>query len=602
VGYMSPEQIRGAVLDGRSDIFSFGCILYEMLTGNRAFSRETVYETVAAILKEEPEDLAHAAKKAPMDLQRLVHHCLEKNPDERAHSAHDLAFDLRTILASTHSSGLSTVPAFNRSSWGLWTTLILFLFVIGLTVALIFLPRKNLIHSIAVLPFINVKNDPNTEYLSDGMTESLINNLAQIPNLRVMARSTVFRYKGTPLDLEKIRKDLDVEAVLTGTLVQQGDLLTIKTELIKVKDGSLLWGENYNQRYSDILPIQEEISSEILRKLRLTLTGEQQQRFSRRQPENTEAYRLYLLGLYYSNKRTAEGLNKGNDYFQQAIEKDPGYALAYTGLAYSYGLMGGYDILAPKDAFAKAKSAAIKALEIDEELAEAHTTLGQVYTYYWEFKNAEKEFKRALELNPGLASAHAWYSTYLVALGRLKESLLEIEKAVELDPLSVSLLTARAWRLVYIGRYDEAIDQAQKALELDSHFAPAHGTLAAAYLMKKRYPEALSEYKIAHELSRSSDTLSEVAYVNALIGNREEAVRILNELRARSVENYVSPVQIALIYIGLNQKDDAIEWLRNAYDVHAEYLSFVGRDPRFNTLHSHQQFQEIFQKIGLPLE
>jgi TolB-like protein/Tfp pilus assembly protein PilF len=460
------------------------------------------------------------------------------------------------------------------------------------------------IDSLAVLPFANSSADPNAEYLSDGVTESIINMLSQLRGLRVMARSTVFSYKGMEADPRVIGRDLHVSAVLIGRVLQLGDALIIRAELIDVADGAQLWGEQYNRKISDILAVQEEISREISEKLRLKLTKEEQQRLTKRHTEDTNAYRLYLKGRYFWNKRTEEGLKKGIQYFQQAIEEDPQYALAYAGLADSYIILGafGVAVLPPSEAVPKAKEAAVKALELDDTLAEAHALLGfSLADYDWNWAGAEKEFKRAIALNPNYATAHHWYGFgYLVPIGRLDEALAEVKRAQELDPLSL-IINTNVGSLLYLARqYDQAIEQYQNALEIDPNFVIAHWMLGLAYEQKEMYRETIMEFQRAVALSGESGfPLALLGHAYAISGEESEALTVLNELEKLSKRQYVSSYRVGAIYAGLGEEDQAIGWLQRACQERDGWLIWLKADPVFDSLRSDPRLQDMLRRIGL---
>ncbi|HXM79717.1 MAG TPA: protein kinase, partial [Thermoanaerobaculia bacterium] len=416
VGYMSPEQVRGLPVDHRSDIFSFGAILYELLSGKKAFKKDTASDTVAAILKEEPPELSESGRSISPALDHIVKHCLEKDRDNRFQSARDIAFALGE--ASSGSAAAPATPAAQppRSRAfrpPLWAAGVVAL--VTLAAAVLWLrPRAGPIDSLAVLPFVNAGGDPNAEYLSDGITESLIDSVSQIPGIKVVSRASAFHYKGKDVGARAVGKELGVRAVLTGRIVQRGDALSISAELVDARDDTHLWGEHYNRRLSDILAVQEEIARDISGKLRLRLTGEEKKRLTKRYTENAEAYGLYLKGRYHWNKRTGEDIQKGIGYFQQAIEKDPTYALAYAGLADSYVVLFAYAGLPSSETFPKAKAAALKALEMDDSLAQAHAALASVHeNFNWDFSAAETEYRRAIELDPKYPTTHHWYSLYL---------------------------------------------------------------------------------------------------------------------------------------------------------------------------------------------
>nr|MDQ5872187.1 protein kinase [Acidobacteriota bacterium] len=422
-GYMSPEQVKGFAVDHRSDIFSFGTILYELLSGKKAFKRETSAETMAAILRDEPPELSESGRNISPALDRIVQHCLEKDRDHRFQSARDIAFALSETSGPAAASGAQAArkrPRRGRLAIGLG--------VVALAAAALWLRPGKTIDSLAVLPFVNAGGDPNAEYLSDGITESLINSVSQIPGIRVVSRASAFHYKGKDVGARAVGRELGVRAVLTGRIVQRGDALSIRAELVDARDDTHLWGEEYNRRLSDILAVQEEIARDISGKLRQRLTGEEKKRLTKLYTENAEAYGLYLKGRYHWNKRTGEDIQKGIGYFQQAIEKDPTYALAYAGLADSYAILYQYAGLPSSETFPKAKAAASKALEIDDSLAQAHATLASVHQHSdWDFSAAEKEYRRAIELDPKYPTAHHWYSLFLSELGRHEPAIAEAE-------------------------------------------------------------------------------------------------------------------------------------------------------------------------------
>ncbi|MFY9584112.1 MAG: tetratricopeptide repeat protein [Candidatus Acidiferrales bacterium] len=467
----------------------------------------------------------------------------------------------------------------------------------------LFRGRGEAIDSVAVLPFVNVSADPNTEYLSDGITESLINSLSRLPNLRVISRNSAFRYKGRDRDPRAAARELGVHAVLTGRVVQRGDSLSVSAELVDTRDDRQLWGEQYNRKLADILGVQEEISREISEKLRLRLTGEEKVRMAKRPTENIEAYQLYLKGRYYWNKRTEEGFKKGIDYFQQAIEKDPNYALAYAGLADSYALAGmPLSPMSPSERMAKAKAAALKALEIDDTIAAAHSSLAYIeHRFDWDWRGAEKEFKRAIELNPNYATAHQWYAFFLATMGRMDEAIAEAKLAQQIDPLSL-VMNAALGRVYHFARqYDRAIDQFRKTIEMDPNFASAHFDIAASYVEKRMYTEAIAEYQKVLAISgRNLTYLSELGWAHARAGNTLEAMKILNQLKEISRQSYVPPFAFAFIYIGLGDKDHAFTWLEKDYEQRDNTMVFLKAEPIFDPLRSDPRFADLLRRIGLP--
>jgi TolB-like protein/Flp pilus assembly protein TadD len=604
LGYMSPEQVKGKPADARSDIFSFGAILYELLSGKRAFHGDSAAETMSAILREEPPDLSVTNQSISPGLERIVRHCLEKNPEQRFHSAHDLAFDLQALSdVSTQApaaAGLRAVarPRARALVWAAGLTAALAAAVLWLR------PGARTIDSLAVLPFVNAGGDPNAEYLSDGITESLINSVSQIPGIKVVSRTSAFHYKGKDVGARTVGRELGVRAVLTGRIVQRGDALSIRAELVDARDDTHLWGEQYDRKLSDILAVQEEITSDISGKLRQRLTGEEKKRLTRRYTENAEAYALYLKGRYHWNKRTGEDLQKGIGYFQQAIEKDPTYALAYAGLADSYVILYQYAGLPSKETFPKANAAAMKALEIDDTLAQAHAALALVHeSFDWDFSAAEKAFRRATELDPKYPTAHHWYSLYLSFLGRHEQAIAEAERANELDPLSPIISNVRAYVSYHARQYDRAIEAAHKTLELDKNFTPALLTLGLALEQKKMYPEAIAEFEEAVRLSgRRIEAVAYLGHAYAVSGKREEAMRLIEELKGWSERGYDPLANIALVHAGLGQNDEAMRWLEKAYEAHSAWLFFLALkvDPRWDALRSDARFQDLLRRIGFP--
>ncbi|MDQ3258612.1 MAG: serine/threonine-protein kinase, partial [Acidobacteriota bacterium] len=430
VPYMSPEQALGRETDHRSDIFSLGTVLYEMATGRQPFCGANAVETIERITHAQPEAISRFNYDIPAELERIIRKCLEKDRERRYQSARELLIDLRNLQRD--SSSVQTVTTERaapqrHSNWRPVTFAVLaavILAVVSVGVYLLAGRSSKAIDSVAVLPFVNVGADPDTEYLSDGITESIINSLSRLPTLKVMARGTVFRYKGREADAQKVGRELGVGAVLTGRIVQRGDTLIVQADLVNVADGSQLWGERFNRKPTDILAVQEEISQDIANSLRGRLSGAEQQQLVKRYTEDVEAYQLYLKGRYFlESRRTTTGILRGIDYFQQAIEKDPAYALAYAGLADSYFTLPITSDIPPKEAFPKAKAAAARALEIDGTLAEARTSMGMIKFWYdWDWAGSEGEFKRAIELNPNYSAAHRFYGHLLSNIGRHPEA------------------------------------------------------------------------------------------------------------------------------------------------------------------------------------
>jgi len=454
------------------------------------------------------------------------------------------------------------------------------------------------INSVAVLPLINASTDQDMEYLSDGITESIINSLSQVPKLRVMARGTVFRYKGQEVDPREVGNALGVRAVLAGRVLQIGDRVVIRTELVDTANGSQLWGEQYNRKLSDILAVQEEIALEVAEKLRLKLSRGEKKRIAKRYTENTEAYQLYLKGRYFWNKAMTPEMQIALKYFQQAIHIDPSYALAYTGLADCYALLGNFSALPPTDVFPKAKVAVGKALELDEMLAEAHTSLAYIKTIYdWDWKGAEKEFKRGIELKSSDEWSHEGYGWYLAAMGRFDESIAEMKRAREVDPLSLPAIAHLGVPLFYARRYDEAIERFQEAQEMDPDCGYIRFRLALAYAQKAMYEEAVGEIQPMLGTSQDRDAVAALGYVYAVSNQTDKAQSALAELKERAKQEYVPSYQVAVIHVGLGEMDHAFDWLEKAYEERSYWLTFLRVDPLLDTLRSDTRYTELLQRM-----
>jgi TolB-like protein/DNA-binding winged helix-turn-helix (wHTH) protein/Tfp pilus assembly protein PilF len=463
-------------------------------------------------------------------------------------------------------------------------------------------PRHGAIESVAVLPFSNGSSDSNAEYLSDGITESLINNLSQLPNLRVMARSTVFRYKAKDADPQKIGDDLHVQAVLSGRLLQQGNVLIIQAELMDVKTGVQLWGGQFNRSAEDVLALQEDLSQEIAEKLRLKLTGEEKQRLARRNTEDAEAYRSYLKGRYYWNKRSPDGMQKAANYFQQAIDKDPAYALAYAGLADTYVYLSFFNMVAPRDAMPRAKAAAAKALEIDDHLAEAHVSLGYIgYTYDWDWPAAGKHFDQALALDPAYTRAHIFYPFYLSSRGASQEAVAVAKSALDLDPASPSLSHSLAVQFYLTRKFDQAIEQCHKTLEMDPNFGVAYAVLGQTYLAKGMNSEAAPVLEKYSALSQgSADSLALLGYSQARRGENGQALRTIEELKANSKTRFVPAFYFALVYAALEDKDQAFTWLDKGYDERFARFAYLRLEALWDPLRSDKRFNALVRRVGIP--
>jgi eukaryotic-like serine/threonine-protein kinase len=612
VAYMSPEQALGETVDVRTDLFSFGVVLYEMATGRLPFQGNTSAAIFNAIFNKTPTAATHLNPETPPELERIIGKALEKDRKLRYQSAADLRTDLARLKRDTDSSrsvvGASAAVAPARQWWhsreaiGIGAVaLIALLAAAGWYYGLV-TPRGETIDSLAVLPFVNASGDPNAEYLSDGITESLINSLSQLPHLKVMSRDSAFMYKGKDTDARTVGQALGVRAVFKGRVMQRGDNLDISAELVDARDDSHIWGEQYSRKASDIFALQGDIAKEITTALRMRMTGDDEKSMSKSYTPNPEAYQDYLKGRYWWNKPTEDGLNKAIEYFQQAIAKDPAYALAYAGLADCYSSLGNSGFVPAREAFPRAKDFAQKALEIDDTLAEAHTSLGYVKTVYdWDWSGAEREYQRSINLNPSSAEAHHFYAVALRRMGRLEESIRELKRAVELDPLS-GLLNVDLGGSLYLARqYDAAIEQERKILELDPNFILAHYVLGMAYVQKSMYKEGIAEFqKVLVILPDDVRPLSGLGNAYAVAGRRAEAQKVLDQLNDLSKRKYVPAWFRAIIYVGLGEKDKAFEWLEKSYeDRSIGFGSAIKVDPIWDPLRSDPRFADLLHRMNL---
>lgn len=623
--YMSPEQVRGEPLDARSDIFSLGVTLYEMLAGRHPFNDKSAAVTMSRILVGDPMPTERFQAQASPQLQSLLSKMLCKDKAARYQNARDLLTDLRQLSAKAPANDAqadatppkqssAVTPRESRAARILgearrhrWAVLasVLALLLSGIVLSRWLLTAR--LDSLAILPFTYASGDPqfmsnpDREYLSDGLTEGIINNLSQLTNLRVIARSSVFRYKGKELDAQAIGRELDVRAVLVGHIKQEGDELRITVELMEVQGSRSLWGDTYQRKTADIQTVQREIARTVSEKLHLKLTGADQTQLGKTYTESGEAYEAYLRGRYHWNKRTDEGFKRAIGFFQEAIDKDPKYALAYTGLADCYTLRSDYGFLAPKEGYALAKGAATLALKYDESLAEAHTSLASIKAVTdWDWRGAENEYRRAIELNPNYPTAHHWYAAQLLLQGRLDEALREIKLAQQLDPLSLGINKDYAVILLYARDYDRAVEQCRKTLEIEPHFGAMSTYIAQIYELQQKYPEAVSVLEKARAAAPED---SEITYglgqAYALMGRRDEALKILNELKQPANQYIFLPKEAAYLYALLGEKEQAVAILQRAADDHYLPVAEVKTDPRFDELRKDARLVELLQRIGL---
>jgi serine/threonine protein kinase/tetratricopeptide (TPR) repeat protein len=607
VAYMSPEQVRVKDLDGRADLFSFGIVLYEMATGMLPFRGNSSGLITEAILNRNPVDPIRINPGVPPALQEVIRRALEKDRNLRYQHAADIRSDLLRLKRDLESSASATeeeigsvlIPATSRqSSTGKQRSRTSYAHTAGLR------PHRvsKIIDSLAVLPFENAGGDPEHEYLSDGITGSLINILATVPKLRVMAQSTVFRYKSRSIDPQAVGRELNVRAVLTGRMKQSGESLRIGAELVDVATGSQLWGAQYNRTSGDIFVVQDEISNEISGKLRLQLTRAEKKRLTRHYTENAEAYRLYLKGRHYWNRWTEEGFYKAVGYFQQAVEKDYSYALAYTGLADSYVLLGWNSYLPPKEAFPRGKAAAMTALQLDPDLAEAHAPMAALlWLHDWKWEEAQAEFTRSLELGPTYPTANHWYAEYVMTMGRQAEAIAKMKNSQELDPLSLIINVAVGWALYYARRYDEAIEQLRRTVELDPNYPVTYWILGLLLRKTGGYELAIAEGEKGVTLSSGSPLMrAALAHTFGTAGRTTEALQILDDLTKLAKQKYVAPYFFAGIHIGLGENDRAIEYLEKSYEEHSHWLIYLHIDPSMDGLRDNPRFQDLLRRVGLP--
>ncbi|HKX27474.1 MAG TPA: protein kinase, partial [Blastocatellia bacterium] len=607
VNYMSPEQARGLKVDARSDIFSLGIVLYEMITGQAPFDGPTSSDVIAAILTAEPAPLGRFISDFPPELEWCLSQALRKDRADRYQMIETFRGDLK--LAQTRLDFVAELtrvgqaPSSPRIGEEPSEALTIELKSGEETVTSASLRRASgkAIDSLAILPLANASSDASMDYLSDGITESIINSLAQLPQLRVAPRSTVFRYKGREVDPQQVGADLSVRAVLTGRVSQFGETLIVTTELIDVVRQSQLWGEQYRRQITDIFDLQEEISTEISSKLRLRLSGEERQKLVKRYTDNTEAYHLYLKGRYYNNKRTPDWIRKGIEHFQQAIDLDPNYAVAYAGLADSFAFLasstGGQP---PRETYPKAKAAAQKALELDETLGEAHCSLGFFRLLYdWDYAAAEREYQRARELSPNYANAHDGYGFYLKATGQHAESIRSCQRALELDPLSLFVQLSLGWAYYFARRYDEALTQSRKVTEMDPNFGFAYWHAGMNYIQQRKYDEAVEAFRKAINLTGAIPTfLSYLGHAYAGKGKRREARQMLAQLESLSKRQYVSSYFIAMVHLGLGDLDRTFECLEKAFDERAGFLAFIRVEPMLDSARGDERFAQLVEKIN----
>ena len=647
VSYMSPEQARAKETDARTDIWSLGVVLYEMLAGKVPFAGETINHAIVSILEKEPLLL----EGVPDELQRIVRKALTKEKEMRYQTARDLLIDLKNLrrtldiqgelersvipnraevtaagnenatqvheVGATQDAGVgaktdaatsvsSLEYAVTQAKRHKLTAAIIGIVLLGIISAVGYFglfakSNTKQIESIAVMPFVNESGNQDVEYLSDGMTETLIKSLSQLPNLNVKPRSSVFRYKGKDTDLQTIARELNVQAILTGRVVQRGDQLTLSLELVDVQKDSVIWTESYNRKQSDLISLQSEIAKDVSTNLKTKLSGTEETKVTKTGTANPEAYQAYLKGRYYWNRRTAENLKKAIEQFKAATDRDPNYALAFVGLADSYALLSDYGGTPTAEVLPQAKTYAERALSLDGQLAEAHATLGLITYASWQWAEADKEFKRAIEIDPNYATAYHWYSLLLKALGRYDEALGMIKRAYEIDPLSSVIGVNVSETYQFLNKHDASVEISLKIIELDPNFGAAYDDLGLSYLKLERKAEALTAMEKAVELTnRASVLLGDLGYVYAVSGKRTEANAVIKELEVNYARKEAAGQDVADVYAGLGEKDKAFEWLEKDFQARNGRLAEVRWQIAFEPLRDDPRFKDLLRRMNLP--
>jgi TolB-like protein/Flp pilus assembly protein TadD len=613
--YMAPEQLRGETVDARTDIFALGAVLYEMATGKRPFPEESSPRLIDAILHQTPVTPRAVKASVSPELERVVLKCLEKDPTLRYQSATDIGVDMRRLAAPTSGdSAVAPAPSASRARPE-WLAVGAVVVAVAALVAFYWFGAREQnrsaaltepIESLAVLPLENLSGDPEQEYFVDGMTEAIIANLAKIGALRVISRTSIMQYKDARKPLPQIGRELNVDAIVEGSVLRAGDRVRITAQLVRAPTDTHLWAESYEGDLHDVLELQGEVAREIAREIEVTVTAQEEERVTRSRQVAPEIYDLYLRGRQYGDTFTEDGLEKALEYFNKAIEADPVFALPHLGIANSYWDLSAI-YLPPDEAMPKARAAAARALELDETLGEAHGLLAVIMSNYdWEFEAAEPIYLRALELSPGSSRVRMMYGTYLVAMGRKRDATVELNRARELGPLDpmTSVMASLAFRLGPPDErdYDRAIQILQEALSLHPRSSIVHRSLGDAYAGSGQFAEALDSYQEAYSLSPDHNILGYIGYVYALSGEQAKAEQMLAELLELREHRYVGVSMMAALFLALGDKESALDWLQEGYDSRDEGLIFLKVSPWWDTLRADPRFKDLVRRVGLPLD
>jgi eukaryotic-like serine/threonine-protein kinase len=604
--YMSPEQARGQKVDARSDIWSLGVVLYEMLAGIPPFTGETPSDCIASILTKEPSSLSGVLPNVPPKLDEILQKALHKNREDRYQTTRELLADLHTLksemeLAGSGGAG-AVVRRINRHKRGVLLMLAAAMLAAGgLVYFFFFVPRPSPTSekSIAVLPFENLSEEKSSAYFADGIQDEILTRLSKIADLKVISRTSTQRYKHTSQSSSQIGHELGVANLLEGSVQQENDQVRVNVQLITAANDTHLWAETYDRKLTDIFGVESDIATTIAKTLQATLTGAERAAITKRPAANREVYELYLKGRFFWNKRTGADLRKAIDYFNQALDKDPGYAPAYAGLTDAYLILSQYGAASPADSFPQAIAAAKKAIELDDTLAEAHTSLACSLAYYdFDFEQSVKEFERAIELNPNYATAHHWLSNgVLSALGQFDRAIAEGRRAVELDPLSLVINTDLGQDFFYARRYDEAIAHLHKTIEMDPRFYFAHWVLGTTLQSKGQLKEAVAEYTKAVELNDDPSVLALLGQAYARAGQQDEAQKILVRLTEEAKSRYVQAYSFVLMYLALGDKERAIDEMERAYRERDANVAQIRTDPMLDDLRGNPRFEVLVNQI-----